>query len=225
MNGELDDLERNRREAAAAHVPAVAQDRMPPIPTASLTDAQAAQPSLLPGWSIGHVLTHLARNADSHVGMLQAANEGRAAAQYPGGLEQRNADIEAGQGRPAAALVADVIESNGRLEAAWSAMTADGWRGEGLSVFGPVAVADLPFRRWRETTLHHTDLGLGYGWSQWPAAYVRLELARMTMQWASRKPMGLTSLPPAAMALPDAQRLAWLTGRTSIEGLEAAGIF
>lgn len=148
-----------------------------------------------------------------------------AAAQYPGGLEQRNADIEAGQGRPAAALVADVIESNGRLEAAWSAMTADGWRGEGLSVFGPVAVADLPFRRWRETTLHHTDLGLGYGWSQWPAAYVRLELARMTMQWASRKPMGLTSLPPAAMALPDAQRLAWLTGRTSIEGLEAAGIF
>ena len=211
MNGELDDLERNRREAAAAHARLVAH--------------LAAQPSLLPGWSIGHVLTHLARNADSHVGMLQAANEGRAAAQYPGGLEQRNADIEAGQGRPAAALVADVIESNGRLEAAWSAMTADGWRGEGLSVFGPVAVADLPFRRWRETTLHHTDLGLGYGWSQWPAAYVRLELARMTMQWASRKPMGLTSLPPAAMALPDAQRLAWLTGRTSIEGLEAAGIF
>ena len=218
MNGELDDLERNRREAAAAHALLVAR-------LATLTDAQAAQPSLLPGWSIGHVLTHLARNADSHVGVLQAANEGRAAAQYPGGLEQRNADIEAGQGRPAAALVADVIESNGRLEAAWSAMTADGWRGEGLSVFGPVAVADLPFRRWRETTLHHTDLGLGYGWSQWPAAYVRLELARMTMQWASRKPMGLTSLPPAAMALPDAQRLAWLTGRTSIEGLEAAGIF
>ena len=125
MNGELDDLERNRREAAAAHARLVAH-------LASLTDAQAAQPSLLPGWSIGHVLTHLARNADSHVGMLQAANEGRAAAQYPGGLEQRNADIEAGQGRPAAALVADVIESNGRLEAAWSAMTADGWRGEGL---------------------------------------------------------------------------------------------
>ena len=142
MNGELDDLERNRREAAAAHARLVAH-------LATLTDAQAAQPSLLPGWSIGHVLTHLARNADSHVGVLQAANEGRAAAQYPGGLEQRNADIEAGQGRPAAALVADVIESNGRLEAAWSAMTADGWRGEGLSVFGPVAVADLPFRRWR----------------------------------------------------------------------------
>ena len=118
MNGELDDLERNRREAAAAHARLVAH-------LATLTDAQAAQPSLLPGWSIGHVLTHLARNADSHVGMLQAANEGRAAAQYPGGLEQRNADIEAGQGRPAAALVADVIESNGRLEAAWSAMTAD----------------------------------------------------------------------------------------------------
>ena len=79
MNGELDDLERNRREAAAAHARLVAH-------LATLTDAQAAQPSLLPGWSIGHVLTHLARNADSHVGMLQAANEGRAAGPCPSKL-------------------------------------------------------------------------------------------------------------------------------------------
>jgi hypothetical protein len=29
-----------------------------------LTDADARGPSLLPGWTRGHVLTHLARNAD-----------------------------------------------------------------------------------------------------------------------------------------------------------------
>jgi len=45
------------------------------------------------------------------------------------------------------------------------------------------------------------------------------------MQWASRKPMGLTSLPAAAMALPEAQRVAWLTGRLTVAGLEPAGIF
>ena len=30
-----------------------------------LTDEQARQPSLLPGWSRGHVATHLSRNADA----------------------------------------------------------------------------------------------------------------------------------------------------------------
>jgi len=47
----------------------------------------------------------------------------------------------------------------------------------------------------------------------------------MTMQWASRKPMGLTTLPAAAMALPEAHRVAWLTGRVEVSGLEPAGIF
>lgn len=31
---------------------------------AGLTDSQAREPSLLPCWSRGHVLSHLARNAD-----------------------------------------------------------------------------------------------------------------------------------------------------------------
>ena len=212
------DLQRDISGATTAHALLIAA-------LAGLTDDQCAGPSSLPGWTIGHVLTHLARNADSHVGMLQAANLGEVAAQYPGGAAQRTADIEAGAGRPAAAQVADLTAANIRLEAAWSATTPLGWQGEGSTFQGTVAIRDLPFRRWRETTLHHTDLGLGYGWAQWPVAYVRLESGRMTMQWASRKPMGLTSLPAAAMALPEAQRVAWLTGRLTVAGLEPAGIF
>ena len=73
--------------------------------------------------------------------------------------------------------------------------------------------------------MHQADLGLSYTWRDWPVGYVRLELARMTMLWASRKPMGLTTLPAAAMALSDHERTAWLVGRTSVEGLDAAGIF
>ena len=39
---------------------------------AELGDDDVRRPSLLPDWSIGHVLTHLARNADSHLHMLEA---------------------------------------------------------------------------------------------------------------------------------------------------------
>ena len=218
----MNDLDRDVRGATAAHARLL--DAL-----ADLDDDSCAGPSLLPGWSVGHVLTHLARNADSHVTMLQAANVGEVAAQYPGGVAQRSSDIDAGASRPAAEQLADVAASAARLEAAWATMTDDGWRGSGESFAGTVAVEDLPFRRWREVTLHHADLvsdgPLAFGWSRWPADYVRLELGRMTMQWASRKPMGLTNLPVAALALPESQRVAWLTGRTVIEGLEPAGIF
>jgi maleylpyruvate isomerase len=140
-------------------------------------------------------------------------------------MAQRNADIEAGAGRPAAALVADVVAANARLEAAWAATSPAGWAGEGLNVAGPVPIAELPFRRWRETVVHHADLGLAYSWRDWPGEYVRTELGRMSMLWASRKPMGLTALPAAALALTDRERVAWLLGRTTVEGLEPAGIF
>src|SRR5689334_7238099 len=64
-----------------------------------LDDATARRPSLLPGWSVGHVLAHLARNAEGMTGMLAAAARGDVAAQYPGGAAQREGDIGAGAGR------------------------------------------------------------------------------------------------------------------------------
>jgi maleylpyruvate isomerase len=44
-----------------------------PQDIAGLTDDQARAPSLLPGWSVGHVLTHIARNGDSYVRMTPEA--------------------------------------------------------------------------------------------------------------------------------------------------------
>ncbi|HAP77615.1 MAG TPA: maleylpyruvate isomerase [Acidimicrobiaceae bacterium] len=183
---------------------------------------EVGEPSLLDGWTRGHVLTHLARNADSHAQMLAAAARGEPAVQYPGGRAQRDADIEAGAGRPLAELIADVMESNRALEAAWSAAGERVWSATGDTVAGPVALSDLPFRRWRETTVHHADLGGAFTWRDWPADYVRLELQRMTMLWNSRQSMGLTGLPAAALAVPPEHRLAWLMGRASIDGLAPA---
>ena len=62
--------------------------------SASTLDASA--PSLLPGWTVGHVLTHLARNADSMVRVLDAAERGEVVERYPGGMPTRNADIDGG---------------------------------------------------------------------------------------------------------------------------------
>jgi len=64
-----------------------------------MTDDSCRAPSLLPGWSRGHVLAHWARNADGQTRMLQAAMSGEVAAQYPGGDAERAADIEIGADR------------------------------------------------------------------------------------------------------------------------------
>ena len=93
----------------------------------AVTDEVARRPSLLPDWSVGHVLTHLARNADSVVRRLQAAAEGRVVDQYAGGAEGRKQDIEAGAGRPAGALVADVLRGNAEVEAVLAGYPEGGW--------------------------------------------------------------------------------------------------
>lgn len=189
-----------------------------------LTDDQATAPSLLAGWTVGHVLTHIARNADSFVWMTTAAQRGVAVPQYPGGMEQRNGDIEAGAARPAAQLVDDVRTASSALDACWADVAPEVWSFVGQSVLGAAAIGELPMRRWREVAVHHGDLGLGVTPADWPAAYVRLDLAEMTRRWASRRPMGLTDLPTAALALPPHERLAWLLGRRAVAGLDPAGV-
>jgi maleylpyruvate isomerase len=178
----------------------------------------------LPGWTVGHVLTHLARNADSIVRVLAAAERGEVVDRYAGGQVSRNADIEAGASRPAGELVADVRDTIWRLEQTWS--TQSRWDGRSREMGGnEIAVLELPFARWREVEVHRADLGLGYEPRDWPSEYVRRDLRLMEMRWNARRPMGITGLPPAALAAPPHERLAWLLGRTAIGDLEPAGVF
>ncbi|MFZ9629863.1 MAG: maleylpyruvate isomerase N-terminal domain-containing protein [Ilumatobacteraceae bacterium] len=183
----------------------------------ALTDDVARAPSLLGNWSIGHVVTHLARNADSHVRLLEGARAGQQVAQYPGGAEQRAGDIEAGASRPAVELVADLRAAAASLERCWESF--DEWPTD-------LGVDDLVQRRWREVEVHHADLGPAFGrtYRDWSIEYVRLDLRYFSMLWDSRRPMGLTGLPSAVMALPECDRLAWLLGRRAVEGVEPAGV-
>jgi maleylpyruvate isomerase len=182
-----------------------------------------AAPSRLPGWTVGHVLTHVARNADSMARVLEASERGEVVDRYPDGEAGRDADIEAGHDRTADVLVADVGDSAARLEAAWAAHTA--WGGLSRETSGrEVPVRDQVAGRRREVEVHRVDLGLGYEPEDWPAEYIRLDLRALEMRWNARRPMGLTGLPPEALALPPPRRLAWLLGRIEIPGLAPANV-
>ncbi|MGD0440893.1 MAG: maleylpyruvate isomerase family mycothiol-dependent enzyme [Acidimicrobiales bacterium] len=171
----------------------------------TVKDLDVTRPSLLPGWTVGHVLTHLARNADSFVRILHAAGEGRAVPQYPGGAAERNQDIEQGAKRATEVILEDLEDSAGRLDATWHEVGALVWQGHGLRADGSLLPCRvLPISRWREVEVHHLDLGLGYAASDWPAEFVTLDL-----------PYALDRLPerlgdPAQRA----EFLAWIYGRT-----------
>jgi maleylpyruvate isomerase len=126
-----------------------------------LYDAAARRPSLLAGWSVGHVLTHIARNADSVVWRLEGAGRGELRDQYPGGLEQRKADIEAGAARPAAELVVDVRRTSAAVAGVIAGLPTEAWDAPSRTSRGVVESSrDAILSRWREVVVHHGDLGL-----------------------------------------------------------------
>jgi maleylpyruvate isomerase len=195
-----------------------------------ITDEHAARPSRLPGWTVGHVIAHLARNADSHTRMFAGAAQGEVWDQYPGGPQQRVDDIEAGAPRPAAELASDATAALRRLETAWDNATDTVWEsGRGRIFAGELDIAVLPFRRWREVEMHHADLGLDFTWRDWPADYTTLELERAVAGLGARLidgPLALRSTDsPDVWTVPDnactvieiraprRQLLAWLFGR------------
>lgn len=199
-----------------------------PIDGEGLTDEMVRRPSRLPDWTVGHVLTHLARNADSYTRLTMAAENGESVDQYPGGATGRNADIEAGAVRTARDQIADLRRSVYELEGAW-AVARDAWFGRGRLMSGhEVPISELPLRRWREVEVHTGDLGLRElgldGPESWSTDYVRHDLAVMTMQWKARGSMGLTDLPTAVVARPAHERLAWLLGRFDVDGVAPAGM-
>jgi maleylpyruvate isomerase len=152
----------------------------------SLTDTAAA--SLCEGWSRGHVVTHLARNAEAIGRLADWAVTGTPLEMYPGGTDGRDRAIEAGAHRGVDALAEDLADTAAalvpRLEALAGPLAADevelrgGYR---------VRSTRLPFTRLREVVYHHVDLDAGFGFADVDGdllcrfvddAVARLELGR-----------------------------------------------
>lgn len=170
-------------------------------------------PSRLPGWTLGHVLTHLARNADSFVRVIEAAARGEVVERYVGGAAGRDAGIEAGADRSWAELVDDVVATSRAATVAFTrAADEDLWDCRAIDGEVERPLGQFPMRRWREVEVHWVDLGIGHEPADWPSGYVRRDLRLTEMQERSRLPMGIA--PPAAdPARAPAERLARRLGR------------
>lgn len=193
-----------------------------------LTNEMIGRQSLLPEWTVGHVLAHITQQGDSVTRLFLAAETGELVDQYRGGYAARVAAIESAAARTAAEHIADLRRSIYALEGSM-AMARQGWFGSARMVSGVVIkITELPLRRWREVEVHRSDLGLSelecHGPETWSADYVRHDGPLLTMQWKSRGPMGMTDLPELIRRQPPATRLAWLMGRIEIEGLAPAGL-
>ncbi len=174
---------------------------------AQLTDDTVRSSSLLPGWTVGHVLTHLARNADAHARRLSGALGGHDVPKYQSGEQQRSTEIEDGATRSAGEIIADLQFSMERLEVVFTQSTAAGWPNGHFLGGGHYGVAGCPAHRLREVEMHHVDLGLGYGPLDWPDEYVDWEL-----------PV-LLATAPERLDSSDSRRLfmAWLAGRGPLD--------
>ncbi|MFF9375149.1 maleylpyruvate isomerase family mycothiol-dependent enzyme [Streptomyces griseoluteus] len=168
---------------------------------AALDNAALSEPSRLPGWTRGHVLAHIARNADALVNVL----EGRP--MYVS-AETRDADIERDAPRPLETHLTDVRDSAARFDAAGSA--PGDWNRVVELRNGITDVADrLPFRRWAEIELHHVDLGAGYELEDLPAEFTERET-----EFLAQRFLGHPDVPPTLLS--DGTRT-WTTGQEAPE--------
>ncbi|MPY97943.1 MAG: maleylpyruvate isomerase family mycothiol-dependent enzyme [Actinophytocola sp.] len=198
------------------------------------------EPSALPGWTRGHVITHVARNADALVNLLTWARTGTETPMYAT-PDQRNSDIEAGAGRSLAEQLDDLRKSGLRFADAAGAMSPDDWQAVVRNAQGvPMSASTVPWFRVREVWLHLVDLDAGPGVDVIPDD-VAVELVRDVAGWMSPKldravslrpeghppvplgPDGSDSATPTTIAGPASRIAGWLVGRADVSGLRCEG--
>lgn len=203
-----------------------------------LSPDAVAGPSGLPDWTRGHLLTHVARHADSLVNLLTWARTGVETPQYESG-EARTADIEKGADRPLEEHIADLERSAERLQEAGRAVPDQAWAAQVVTRTGHVlAAAELPWRRLFEVWLHHVDLAAGFTTAMLPddftaraleslvdtlhahegIAAVRLRDADSGAEWE----LGAAPEPEATVTGTRHALLAWVSGRSGGEDLEVS---
>jgi maleylpyruvate isomerase len=177
----------------------------------------------LPGWTVGHVLTHVARNADAYTNLLTWARTGVETPAYPTPAA-RAEGIEAGAGRPLQEQIEDIRAAHERFADAAAAMPAEAWTFH-LPPTGQSAAA-VPWARLREVEVHHVDIGAAYSPADWPDSFALRLLREIVIGAPSTAPPmvlrpqladhPLTIGDPAGAPVvsgPTRSLAAWLAGR------------
>lgn len=140
---------------------------------ARLTEDDIRKPSLLPDWTVAHVLAHIARNADSVVRRLQGAIDDVVVDQYAGGSQGRAREIEQSASLSVSELVEHVRSSADAVDAIAPTVPDEAWDRPFRDSDGHERPARYAiYSRWREAEIHLVDLGLGYTPKRWPEAFV-----------------------------------------------------
>lgn len=204
--------------AAALHA---AQQRLRGL-VAGLTEDAARAPSALPGWTRGHVLTHIEGVGLALARQARYALRDRRIDVYDGGRPARDAAIEAGHRRPAPQLIAALDDALDEVDASWSAVGPGDWDRPVRYREGTLTTAALAW--WRESEIHTADALLGRGPADWSpdfAAHLldflgaRLPAARRVTLTATDDPRVWTrgSGGPVAVRGRLTDLAAWLAGR------------
>ncbi|MFD3544978.1 maleylpyruvate isomerase family mycothiol-dependent enzyme [Streptomyces sp. NPDC058655] len=175
---------------------------------AKLDNAALAGTSHLPGWTRGHVLAHLARNADALVNVF----EGRPMYES---ATARDSDIERDSGRTLEEHLRDLGDSGARFLAT-TEPDQDWSRTVELRNGVTDLAANVPFRRLVEVELHHVDLNIGYGLADLPDEFTGREIAFLADRWSGRP-----EVPPVALVATDGRR--WRTGSAGEPAVTVSG--
>ncbi|MFK0293328.1 maleylpyruvate isomerase family mycothiol-dependent enzyme [Streptomyces sp. NPDC090442] len=193
-----------------------------------LTDADVAGATLVPPWTRGHVITHVARATDSLCRLLTWARTGVETPQYAN-MAARAAEIEAGARRPVRELLADVTASADRFDHAVRTLPSAAWSYEVRMRTGELRTpAALVPTRLRELEVHHVDLDAGYAFADVPTAAARWiidDLIAAQRRRADVPPLRIEATDTDLVHVvgsggptvtgPQAALLGWLTGRTT----------
>ncbi|HEY2060636.1 MAG TPA: maleylpyruvate isomerase family mycothiol-dependent enzyme [Amycolatopsis sp.] len=169
---------------------------------AGLTDDAVREPSLLPGWTRGHVLAHVADAARARARVVEHTLRGEAVAMWAQG--ERDTIIDATAGRTADEHRAAVAEQAEALERVWS-------RVEEWPAYAPAV-----YTRWREVWIHLVDLDVGIGPADWPEDFAEHAVEFMSERIPKDTILTATDVPhehTAGVAGPRRDLAAWLTGR------------
>jgi maleylpyruvate isomerase len=165
---------------------------------APLADQDFRAPSLLPRYSRGHVVTHIANKVRAHVLVFGGPAMGEVRQLHPEGYDP-DLSAELGANRTAAHLRSDLAQCFQLLEGAWDALEDALWDRQGMMVAGPRSMAEIVGHHLRNVEVHHVDLDLGYHPSDWPAILVERELTKRLQVFPDRAE--------------HAEILAWFLGR------------